>query len=92
MNLEIEKIKDGTFTVRIRAKGRITFSNSGLNTKQAAYKKLCGLYKAILSDFVKMDCVLKNGKSIEVYYNNDCHPVNSSRIVFFEVPVKEINC
>lgn len=48
MKFEIEKAKDGTFTTRIKVNGRVTFSNGGLNTKQAAYKKIIGLYTHIV--------------------------------------------
>lgn len=84
MKFEIEKLKDGTFTVRIKVNGKVTFSNNGLDTKQAAYKKLCGLYKGILNTVSIVGNVykLKGKKAIEVKIFN--YPDI--------IQVKEINC
>jgi uncharacterized protein YegP (UPF0339 family) len=86
MKFEIEKSKNGTFTARIKTKGRITFSNSGLNTKQAAYKKIAGLYKAILNE-IGVACIVKKRRN-----ENAIHVFSKSGVHEFKVAVKEIEC
>ena len=84
MKFEIEKAKDETFTTRIKVNGKVTFSNGGLNTKQAAYKKLIGLYKGILNsvNITEMRIGKTKGKaSIVVIEDNE-----------YYIPVTEINC
>ena len=90
MKFEIEKVKDRTFTVRIKVNGRVTFSNNGIDTKQAAYKKLSGLYKGFIKSLILRcrDVSKVKGKpmiGMWVYYTPDV-----TRYVCIDV--KEINC
>ena len=85
MKFEIEKAKDGTFTTRIKVNGKVTFSNNGLNSKQAAYKKIIGLYNGVIaSTGIKINSIAKKRSfpEITITYEN----------VKAYIYVKEINC
>lgn len=85
MNFEIEKVKDGTFTVRIRVNGKVTFSNNGINTKQTAYKKIAGLYNGLLTS---LDMHLKHVTKTRGFNSLDIVTEENQSVIY----VKEINC
>ena len=89
MKFEIEKAKDGTFTTRIRVNCKVTFSNNGLNTKQASYKKLTGLYKGMLDSLhISYVEITKLKGSAMILVNLDM-PLGMHNEI---IEVKEINC
>lgn len=89
MKFEIEKVKDGTFTTRIRVNGKVTFSNNGLNTKQAAYKKIIGLYKGILDSlYISYNEIKKQRGEAIIFVNEDMPGGMHNELI----EVKEINC
>jgi|LakMenEpi03Aug12_release.lakeMendotaPanAssembly.Ray.scaffolds.fasta_scaffold962429_1 uncharacterized protein YegP (UPF0339 family) len=85
MKFEIEKLKDNTFTVRIKVNGKVTFSNNGINTKQAAYKKLAGLYNGLLTS---LDMQLKHVTKTRGFNSLDIVTEEGQNVIY----VKEINC
>jgi uncharacterized protein YegP (UPF0339 family) len=85
MKFEIEKVKDGTFTVRIRVNGKVTFSNNSINTKQAAYKKIAGLYNGLLTT---LDMQLKHVTKTRGFNSLDIVTEEGHNVIF----VKELNC
>ena len=87
MKLEIEKVKDGTFTSRgIGKNGKLIFANHDANTKQAAYKNLIADAKGWANLFGL------TGADVSKVKNNPKLLITHSYGAKAIIDVKEINC
>lgn len=86
---EIEKMPDGTFTVRGKRKGRITRANHQLNTKRSAYNTI--------QSWLEQDAELL-GLGVVACFKEPGKAFVRTKVVIGETPaqsiirVKEINC